>query len=173
MSILGNFFAVPTTPPPTTTPEECSEDLDFYEPVTVTRLNSDTGSSLLPQDWWSPESPPGNVDFPHEGSFLEVHFAPRSRVTSVIINSISGATVAVLIAFKFQPSETSGFFPLKDETNSPIFTGFTGSKTHLSPSTPFVARLKVYIVSPVSSTEYQVIFNGCEEEGEILKDLMD
>ena len=154
-----------TTAAPSTTPEECAEDLDNYEPVTVTREDFDTGSPISPDEWWIPDNPPENQDSPYDGSHVTVTFNPRSEVTSVIVKNKEGEVEELRLAFEFQPSDRLPYIPLVDETNSGIFIGNTGSKIPLPPSLPFVTSIRVYIVGPNPDTSYQVIFNGCEEKG--------
>ena len=154
-----------STAGPSTTPEECAEDLDDYDKVTVSRENSDSSSPVTPDQWWKPDSPSKTTVYPHEGSHLIVTFDPRSTVTSVIVTNEEGVPEEVTIAFEFQPSDRAKYLPLANEANSNIFIGNTDTKISLPSSLPFITRLRVYLIKPNPDASYKIVFNGCEETG--------
>lgn len=155
-----------TRAPSTTAPEECAEDLDLYDPVTVTRINSDTGSMISPQSWWRPARLPEDEDFPYSGSYLEFQFTPRALVTSLVINSVLGRDEEVAITLKVRENAITDYYSLVDEAAlSRIFVGITGTKIYLPPSTPFATGLRVFIIRTSPGASYQVVLNGCEETG--------
>ena len=155
---------VTTTSPPSTTPEECAEDLDVYPPVNVMREESDTGTTLTRDDWWYPNNPPDDENLPYKGSYLDVTFSPRVQITSVIIKSQQGQPGDITVAFQFQPGDRLTYLPLIDETGSRVFYGQPDTKIPMPPSMPYVTGMKVFIITS-NQDGYKVIFNGCEREG--------
>ena len=155
---------VPSTTAQPTPPRVCDENLDYYEPVDVTRKDSDNNSFLGPSDTWKPDKPP-NFTSPHEGSHMLVKFKPRTEVTSVTVKNDKGTRVMVYLAFKVKPSDREDFLPLVNPSGQKIFGGFTGDKIPLPESTPYVVEMEVYIVNPESTQGFLVVFNGCEHRG--------
>ena len=159
--------AVTTARPPTTTPEECSDNLDDYEPVTVTREESDKGLLVPAEEWWHPKDPPRDVRFPYEGSHLTVGFDVQTRLTSVIVLTNHEKAEAVQISLKIQLSVPQPYIPWEDPTSdSYVFVGKTGNRIRLPPSTPYITGIQVWLIAPYAPAGYQVIFNGCEVRGQ-------
>ena len=142
----------------------CDENLDAYEPVSVSRSTED-GTPVGPDDLWKPSNPP-SLGNPYSGSHLSVTFTPRSEVTSVTILKDNFSPENVKVAFKVKPREGDEPVPLPRADGSDIFYGVPGFKIELPPNTPYVVEIEVYIVAPLDSDNFKVVFNGCEHVGE-------
>ena len=142
----------------------CDENLDAYEPVSVSRSTED-GTPVGPDDLWKPSNPPPE-DNPYSGSHLSVMFTPRAEVTSVTILTDNDSLGLVKVAFKVKPLEGDELVSLPRSDGSDIFYGVPGVKIPLPRNTPYVVEIEVYIVAPLDSDNFKVVFNGCEHVGE-------
>ena len=151
---------------PSTTPIVCDDDLDSYDKVKVSRLNSDTNSELSPTDWWRPDDPSSNETSPYTDSYLEITFDVSVNVESVTIkNDQDAPDEDVRLAVEFQAGDRAPYYPLFEDGKPVILRGKADSKIDLPPSLPAVTGLRVYLVSPSPNFKYQVVLHGCEEEG--------
>ena len=153
--------------PHTTTPEECAENLDDYEPVDVKRVVPENWNLLTPEDWWSPANPPTEESKPHVGSHMMAIFTPRVRVTSVIVvGDAEGVKESVHLAFDIQFHTGDAFTKVESADGSFLFSGYTGSKIRLPSDLSYLSVMRVFLLNPNSKRNYRLVFNGCEEIGE-------
>ena len=147
----------------TTTEKVCDENLDTYEPVSVSRTTED-GTPVGPNNLWRPSNPP-TEDNPYSGSHLSVRFTPRAEVTSVTILKDNESREVLKVAFRVKPREGDELVPLPRSDGSDIFYRQPGLEIRLPPNTPYVVEIEIYIVDPLGNESFIVLFNGCEHVG--------
>ena len=121
----------------------------------------------ISENWWSPAALSNDENKPDETTYLDVSFTPQSQLTSVIINSMKGKE-KLTVLFLLRSAETRYYTQILNKDGSSIFEVYSGSKIPL-PEDIFALNLGVFLVNPDYSNKYQVIVNGCEEDGEILE----
>ncbi|XP_022111642.1 mucin-2-like, partial [Acanthaster planci] len=156
---------LPTITVPTTTERVCNENLDRYEPVSLSRA-TENGISIGPNDFWKPSNSPSETN-PYSGSHLSVTFTPRTEVTSVTIYKDNDNLEVVKVAFKVTPSDTDELVPLRSSNGYGVFDGVPGQRIALPPDTPYVVEIEVYILNPLQNDSFKVVFNGCEHFEEV------
>ncbi|XP_022109176.1 mucin-2-like [Acanthaster planci] len=155
-----------TTPVTTGTPGEvCTDNLDEYDRVQVTRYASDDPTRpIQPDEWWRPAYPP-HFESPYVGSYMEVRFTPDTRITYVAITNDMDSQINIRLSFKYSP-DGQHFSTIDTDELGAIFIGRTNEKIPLPDNVPYMLILRVYLVvgqeSLPQGMKFQITLHGCE-----------